>query len=452
MATRENKWAVKISDQPMAAEERSWAVEIDDQHKNTGKSAEKQQSPKPSIYIVPPYIRNLNCHAYKPHIVSFGPYHHGDPDVMPMEEHKDRALTRFLKRANKSLQDVMTAIEEVVQQLRGAYQSLDGKWAEDKRFVHLMILDGCFMLEIIRVATKKPDDGGHGYEMDEPIFSDHGNLYTVPCIKRDMMMIENQLPLLVLYKLVFVEGGRNCVKVVNELVLKFWGKPSTVEEEHLLLEERRHLLDLLRLSRLVKRSSTDNSRGRTNRRKVSNIRSAFELREAGIHFRKSNSNSLLDIEFKHGVLSLPNLTVDDNTEYMFLNLMAFERLNVGTGNEVTSYVVFMDSIIDSAKDVSLLQSKDIIENAFGSDEAAAELFNRLSKDVVIPPQGILGDVYGEVKYYFGRRRNRWWANLKHTHFSSPWSLLSLVAAIVLLVLTVLQTIYTLLQFYHPPSA
>nr|XP_018675956.1 PREDICTED: UPF0481 protein At3g47200-like [Musa acuminata subsp. malaccensis] len=180
MATRESNWAVKIRDQPMATEERSWALEIDDQTENTGNSAKKQQSPKPSIYRVPAYIRRLKCHAYKPQIVSFGPYHHGDPNVMPMEEHKDRALTHFLKRANKSLQDVRTAMAEVVQQLRGAYQSLDGKWAGDERFLHLMILDGCFMLEIIRVATKKPDDGG--YEMDEPIFSDHGNLYTVPCI------------------------------------------------------------------------------------------------------------------------------------------------------------------------------------------------------------------------------------------------------------------------------
>ncbi|CAL9131554.1 unnamed protein product [Musa acuminata var. zebrina] len=139
-----------------------------------------------------------------------------------MEEHKDRALTHFLKRANKSLQDVRTAMAEVVQQLRGAYQSLDGKWAGDEMFLHLMILDGCFMLEIIR---------------------------------RDMMMFENQLPLLVLYKLVFVEGRGDCVEYVNELVLTFWDKTLTVEGE------RRHLLDMLRLSRLGKQSSAATSRG-----------------------------------------------------------------------------------------------------------------------------------------------------------------------------------------------
>jgi Plant protein of unknown function len=83
----------------------------------------------------------------------------------------------------------------------------------------------------------------------------------------------------------------------------------------------------------------------------------MELYEAGIRFKQSRTTSLHDIHFKGGALSLPVIVVDDATEYVFLNLMAFERLHVGAGNEVTSYVFFMDNIIDSAKDVSLLTSK-----------------------------------------------------------------------------------------------
>ena len=87
------------------------------------------------------------------------------------------------------------------------------------------------------------------------------------------------------------------------------------------------------------------------------IRPATELYEAGIRFKHSRTTSLHDVHFKHGVLRLPVIVVDDLTEYMFLNLMAFERLHVGAGNDVTSYVFFMDNIIDSAKDVSLLTTK-----------------------------------------------------------------------------------------------
>jgi hypothetical protein len=51
------------------------------------------------------------------------------------------------------------------------------------------------------------------------------------------------------------------------------------------------------------------------------IGSARELYEAGIHFKKSNTNYLDDISFVHGVLSLPQVCVDDSTEYMLLNMM-----------------------------------------------------------------------------------------------------------------------------------
>ncbi|KAE8724861.1 Detected protein of unknown function [Hibiscus syriacus] len=43
-----------------------------------------------------------------------------------------------------------------------------------------------------------------------------------------------------------------------------------------------------------------------------------------------------------------------------------ERLRVGVGNEVTSYIFFMD-IIDNEKDVALLYSTGIIQNATRSE-------------------------------------------------------------------------------------
>jgi len=164
------------------------------------------------------------------------------------------------------------------------------------------------------------------------------------------------------------------------------------------------------------------------------IRSAVELYEAGIRFRKTNSDSLHNIRFHGGVLSMPAVSVDDSTEYMFLNLMAFERLHVGAGNDVTAYVFFMDNIIDSAKDVALLSTSGIIQNAIGSDKAVAQLFNSISKDVVLEPQSSLDAVQREVNAYCGKPWNFWRANLVHTYFRSPWAFMSLAAAVFLLVI------------------
>ncbi|CAL9131556.1 unnamed protein product [Musa acuminata var. zebrina] len=320
---------------------------------------------------------------------------------MPMEEHKHRALLHFLKKAKKPFHEFMAAMEAEFERLQEAYQSLDERWKDKESFLRLMILDGCFMLEIMRVKTKKSSD--HGYAYDDPVFSESGIHHNVPYIKRDMMMIENQLPLLCSFTLSsfvlpellprlstlnYATGG----EVRRRADAKILGWNSTAS-----LGQRLHPLGVLH-SVLLKPCGQKNRDPKTPKMDTI-IRSAVELHEAGIRFKTSESDSLLDIWFDNGVLSLPKLTVDDNTKYMFLNLMAFERLHVRAGNDVTSFVCFMDHIIDSAKDINLLHYKGIILNAVGSDEAAAELFNRLTKDVVLDPSSSLGKVQNDVKNY-----------------------------------------------------
>uniref|UniRef100_A0A0D9XSR9 Uncharacterized protein n=1 Tax=Leersia perrieri TaxID=77586 RepID=A0A0D9XSR9_9ORYZ len=98
-----------------------------------------------------------------------------------------------------------------------------------------------------------------------------------------------------------------------------------------------------------------------------------ELYEAGIHFKLSDENGLAGgVTFEGGVLKIPKITLYDDTELIFLNLMAFERLHPGAGNDVTAFVFFMDLLIDAAKDVALLRSKGIIDNGIGSDEVVAD--------------------------------------------------------------------------------
>ncbi|KAE9453318.1 hypothetical protein C3L33_14780, partial [Rhododendron williamsianum] len=58
----------------------------------------------------------------------------------------------------------------------------------------MMIVDGCFMIEVLRNFTNTSND----YADNDPIFSNHGKLLIVPYIRRDMLMLENQLPMLLL--------------------------------------------------------------------------------------------------------------------------------------------------------------------------------------------------------------------------------------------------------------
>lgn len=119
--------------------------------------------------------------------------------------------------------------------------------------------------------------------------------------------------------------------------------------------------------------------------------------------------------------------------------------------KVTSYIFFMDTIIDSDMDVALLHRVGILINALGSDKGVAKLFNSLSRDITVDRHGVLDVVRMSMSDYCKKPWNRWRANLIHTYFRNPWAIVSLVAAIFLFALTIIQTVYTIRQFYQSPS-
>ncbi|KAI9157318.1 hypothetical protein LWI28_020570 [Acer negundo] len=411
---------------------------------------------KRSIYKVPACVTDLHKKAYKPQIVSFGPYHHGETHFEPMEEHKQRALLHFLKRSGKPLESFVDSLQQVVEDLKNSYDLLDLKWQTDDTgyFLPMLIRDGCFMLEIFRTSTHSFDD----YVHNDPIFSNHGKLYIMPYIRRDMLMVENQLPMLVLEKLIAVETNNTKDEdYVNKLIIKFFSPGTNVS--NINMGKCLHVLDVYRKS-LIHQEQPRKKKRHHHRRLLSSdgsdddhiIPTATELHEAGIRFKKSKSLSLKDITFKNGVLKLPLVVIDDAAESMFLNLMAFERLHVGAGNEITSYIFFMDNLIDNEKDVALLQSKGIIQNVMGSDKALAKLFNSLSNDITLDPESNLNAVHQKVNEYWKKPWNAWRANLIHTYFRNPWAILSLIAAFFLFALTIVQTIYTVYPYYHPSNS
>ncbi|KAK3409574.1 hypothetical protein EUGRSUZ_J01683, partial [Eucalyptus grandis] len=421
-----------------------------------------------SIYRVPARITALNCQAYRPQVVSFGPYHHGEDHLLPMEEHKCRAVRHFLRRSGKCREHFFESLREVAWDLEESYNALDLKWKAGNGegaaplFLELMVTDGCFMLEILRFAA----DEVHDYAPNDPIFSKHGELYIMPDIRHDMLMLENQLPMLVLDRLVAVEShGEKDDESVNRLIFKSWfhGKDITgmgkclhvldVYRKHKLKEPKKkdnverkyseeiirsrlHVLDVFR--KHMRKKPKDNVEMKDGMKLIRSA-SATELSEHGIQFKNSKTRSLNDISFEGGVLRLPTIVVGDKIESVFLNLMAFERFHVGAGNEVTSYICFMDYIIDKGQDVALLRAQGILQNDLESDEAVAKLFNLLAKGATMDSDSSINGVLTKVEQYYSNRWNMWRVNFFHTYFRNPWVTLSLIAAVFLFALTIIQT-------------
>ncbi|KAI6670689.1 hypothetical protein NL676_005574 [Syzygium grande] len=429
---------------PRHSNETDWIVQVNESLKAMP-SDDQQHWKKRCVYRPRPAVTNLNREAYQPLAVSFGPYHYGQKHLYPMEEHKHRALLHFLKRSRTPLERFLESLREVEEDLMASYEALDPEWKEGSgegtasKFLQLMITDGCFMLEILKTATGTLND----YEPNDPIFSKHGKLNVMPYIKRDMLMLENQLPMLVLDRLITVEsGGEQDGEFVNMLILKFCRPCTHIERMGKCL----HILDVFRKSMLMEPKKAQpelDKMGHDGGEEI--VWSATELGDAGIQFKQSETVSLKDISFSGRVLRLPMIVVDDTTESMVLNLIAFERFQVGAGNEVTSYIFFMHKIIKSEQDVALLHARGIIRNAIGSDKAVAKLFNSLSKDVTLDPESSLAAVHKEVSRFCEKRWTVWTASLIRTYFRDPLAVPSLISATLLLWLTIIQTLYTVIS-------
>ncbi|KAL6654886.1 hypothetical protein ACP70R_008351 [Stipagrostis hirtigluma subsp. patula] len=435
------------SSPPALAGSSSWMEEMTTILKGTTltRGEEKAMWTKPRIYRVPEWVKSNNPQAYQPEVVSLGPFHHGASNLLPMEEHKRRLMLHMVNRSGKPLQDFFNAVEEVANKLQNAYDGIDEGWLgkNTHRFVEMMVIDGGFLLEIMTITPKEilPD-----YDVDhDPIFSIHGILDLKRRIRSDMCLVENQLPLLVLKKLQAVRREAPPMdKDINDWVTRFLGRKH-VQGNSLGL----HPLDVFHRS-FCCISSDDSSTEeeiKNWRRTENTMLSAVELREAGINFKENETQSIQDIDFRNGVLRMPVVEVDDTTEKIFLNLMAFEKLHRNVGTHATDYMIFMDNIIDSERDLALLSKKGVIRNFLGSDKAAARLFNTLRKGARLNPKSKLGHLQWKVAAHCKNPCHEWRAIFRHTYMSNPWVFISLVAASILLVIAILQTAYTIVPFY-----
>ncbi|KAL6890230.1 hypothetical protein ACP4OV_008993 [Aristida adscensionis] len=423
----------------------SWVVDMKQQLEHANPEAEMARWKQRCIYRAPEWMKEItNSKAYRPWLVSLGPFHHGERHLLPMEEHKRRAVLHLVKRSGKPLEAFVAAIEEVADELQAAYEDLDDQWrgANKGRFVELMVTDGCFLLELLRMIVLGPrrysmaeDD----YAPNDPLFSAHFS--TLWCkFRNDMIALENQLPLVVLQIIYTVQyGGCLDARSINAMVLCLLGGEHTEDMDSLGL----HFLDIFHKSYCGTCPALERSDDYELRTPF-----ATELSDAGIQFEKTNTESIHDIDFVNGVLSIPMFEVYDSTEIIYLNMMAFEWLHPGTEWDVGFYINFMDGIIESESDAALLRSKGILGNFVGSDKKVVELFSTLTKLTKAPRKGSkLGHVQWKLKAHCRKRRNRWRAIFVKNYLSNPWVFISLVAAVILLIATLLQTCYTIVPFY-----
>ncbi|KAF5458869.1 hypothetical protein F2P56_022866 [Juglans regia] len=179
--------------------------------------------------------------------------------------------------------------------------------------------------------------------------------------------------------------------------------------------------------------------------RVEKIYCATQLAEAGLTFKKSESQCHLDLKYHgSGVLEIPRFTIDNTTEILARNLMALEQCHYPTKAYVTDYFLLLDFLVDTGKDVALLAQKKILVNGMGDDNAT--FINNLGTNVLSSSMSTeYRRLCRDIVKFHDRNWNRWKAILKRDYLSTPWRVIATIAAIFLLVFTLTQTICSIIS-------
>ncbi|KAG0472365.1 hypothetical protein HPP92_016911 [Vanilla planifolia] len=171
------------------------------------------------------------------------------------------------------------------------------------------------------------------------------------------------------------------------------------------------------------------------------IPSVEELTGAGVRFLPS-MGGLTTMRFevlgKQATMYLPTVTLDVNTEVVLRNLVAYESLAESRSMVFTRYTELMNGIIDTEEDVKLLRKCGIIRNHMKSDKEVADLWNGMSRSVMLSKVPFIDKVLEDVnRYYNSQCKVKAKKFIKKYVFGS-WQILTFLAALLLLLLTCVQ--------------
>ncbi|RWR92936.1 UPF0481-like protein [Cinnamomum micranthum f. kanehirae] len=106
-----------------------------------------------SIHRLPSWLRRKNSDAYDPKVISIGPLHYEKRkgELRAMEEHKWKYLHAIVSRKHEDegwLEDCLAAVKGLEERARNCYSEVIP--LDSDSFVEMMVLDGCFILELFR--------------------------------------------------------------------------------------------------------------------------------------------------------------------------------------------------------------------------------------------------------------------------------------------------------------
>ncbi|GLJ35886.1 hypothetical protein SUGI_0720180 [Cryptomeria japonica] len=225
-----------------------WIIQVRD---NLRIEDEEQEELCVSVFSVPKDLLAAKPEAYTPQCVSIGPYHHWRSELNEMERYKLAAARAFQKIIEgHSFESVVKEVRNYERRIRSCYHKyLD---YNGEALAWLMALDACFVLECLHFLAKPAyQDSSEGIQVAKCL-DPFGRSATHNAILRDVTMLENQVPLFLLQKLLEIQLGSkdmaeerlsNLVRLACiEFSPYFFNVPDS---SRLRITERSHILEAL---------------------------------------------------------------------------------------------------------------------------------------------------------------------------------------------------------------
>ncbi|TVU02340.1 hypothetical protein EJB05_52191, partial [Eragrostis curvula] len=160
-----------------------------------------------SVFNVPKPLQVHKPEAYTPQLIALGPYHHWRPELYEMERYKLAAARRAQKRLRDGakldgLVQKFARLERKVRAYYHRYLDFSGE-----TLAWMMVVDGAFLLEFLQIYDVDVEDAAGGRALKRVSsrmahlvdFAGRKSAHSI--ILRDMLMLENQVPLFLLRKI-----------------------------------------------------------------------------------------------------------------------------------------------------------------------------------------------------------------------------------------------------------
>ncbi|KAF5952375.1 hypothetical protein HYC85_010319 [Camellia sinensis] len=400
-----------------------------------------------SIFCVPATLSAIKPEAYMPQLIGLGPYHHFRPELYEMERCKLVAASQLQKQFQSlEFDQLVDKLIEFEYKIRASYH----KFLDFDRdtLLWIMAIDGLFLLEFLGMYVNKDDTSNTNHLVDSA-----GRKLSQDVIVSDIMMLENQIPFILLSKILSIQCSSTNLddNLLPSMLMTFCKaiSPLKLMEDFPLHQvvNYAHLLDLLyhlivpKLEEGHESTTKDVQTSATKPNATQHVASgisylasnykkiikpenpissetqnhpqvekimipsvSYLYNVAGVELCPTTNITMIRFVEEEKKFYLPAITLNVYSEVIMRNLVAYEASTVSGSLIFTGYTELLNGILETDEDAKLLRQKKIIVNSLKSDAEVLQLFNGISKSIRLTHVPYVDKAIKDVNNFFYNSR------------------------------------------------